>query len=66
MTEYDNYITAVNKIYEYLEIMKQKWNNQDNQNYIEEIENYKQKIVDTSNLVQKKHNTTSEMEALGE
>ena len=65
MTEYDNYITSVNKIYEYLEFMKQKWNNQDNLNYIEEIENYKQKLVDTSKLIQEKHNTAIEMEALG-
>lgn len=65
MTEYDNYITAVNKIYEYIEIMKQKLNNQDNLNYIEEIENYKQKLVDTSSLVQEKHNKVAEMEELG-
>ena len=65
MNEYDNYITSVNKIYEYLEIMKQKWNNQDNINHIEEIENYKQKLVETSKLVQEKHNTAIEMEALG-
>ena len=65
MTEYDNYITAINKIYEYLEIMKQKWNNQDNLNHIEELENYKQKIVETSKLVQQKHSIAIEMETLG-
>ena len=67
MTEYDMYAQAINKIFEYLEWMKQKWNNQDNLNYIEEIEKYKDAIIESSKLVEEKHNKIpEEMEALGE
>lgn len=67
MTEYDMYAQAINKIFEYLEWMKQKWNNQDNLNYIEEIEKYKDAIIESSKLVEEKHNKIPEkMEALGE
>ncbi len=67
MTEYDIYAQAINKIFEYLDLMKQKWDNQDNLNYIEEIEKYKETIVESSKLVEEKHNTVpTEMEALGE
>ena len=35
MSDYNDYITAVNKIFDYLAKMKAGWNNQDNMNYIE-------------------------------
>lgn len=67
MTEYDMYTKSINQIFEYLEWMKQKWNNQDNLNYIEEIEKYKDAIIESSKLVEEKHNKIpEEMEALGE
>ena len=45
MSDYNQYITAVNKIFDYLEKMKAGWNNLDNINYIESIEEYKQIVV---------------------
>ncbi len=45
MQEYKYYVQAINKIYEYLNIMKSKWNDQDNHNYIESIEEYKSVVV---------------------
>ena len=41
MSDYNQYITAVNKIFDYLEKMKAGWNNLDNINYIENIEQFK-------------------------
>lgn len=69
MTEYNNYVDAINKIFESIEIMKTKWTNQDNLNYLEQIEEYKARIIELSKLVETKHNVeqpASDMEALGE
>ena len=41
MDDYNRYVTAVNKIYDYLEKMKAGWNNMDNKNYIDNIDDYK-------------------------
>ncbi len=48
MQEYDKYVQAINKIYEYLNIMKSKWNNPDNHSYIENIEEYKPIVIKCS------------------
>lgn len=45
MSDYNQYITAVNKIFDYLEKMKAGWNSLDNINYIGSIEEYKQIVV---------------------
>ena len=45
MEDYKKYVQAVNKIYEYLNIMKAKWDDQDNHNYIESIEEYKPIVI---------------------
>lgn len=45
MTDYNDYITAVNKIFDYLAKMKAGWNNTDNMSYIESIEEYKDKVI---------------------
>ena len=69
MTDYNKYITAVNKIFDYLSKMKAGWTSLDNLNYIESIEEYK-KIV-TGNVEAFKKNAQpkppekSELEALG-
>ena len=41
MDDYNRYVTAINKIFDYLEKMKAGWNNSDNKNYIESIEDFK-------------------------
>ena len=48
MSDYNDYITAVNKIFDYLAKMKVGWNNQDNMNYIESIEEYKDKVINNA------------------
>ena len=40
MSEYNRYITAINKIFDYLSKMKVGWTGVDNINYIENIEEY--------------------------
>ena len=49
MSDYNDYITAVNKIFDYLNKMKIGWNNIDNKNHIESIEDYKQIVIDNLN-----------------
>ena len=50
MTEYKQYVEAVNKIFEYITVMRQDWPNPDNVSYIENIEQYKQLVIDSANL----------------
>lgn len=45
MANYNEYVTAVNKIFDYLAKMKTGINSLDNKNYIESIEEYKQTVI---------------------
>ncbi len=45
MSEYNQYVTAINKIFDYLSKMQAGWDNLDNKNYIESIEEYKQSVI---------------------
>lgn len=53
MSEYNQYITSINKIFDYLSKMKMGWNGQDNLNYIESIEEYKQIVINNVNAFKK-------------
>lgn len=50
MSEYNQYITAVNKIFDYLSKMKVGWDGLDNINYIASIEEYRQVVIDNLKL----------------
>lgn len=65
MTEYDQYVTAVNKIFEIISKLKATIQDQDNQALIENIEQYKQIIVNSANLFSKEKAPGSDMEELG-
>jgi len=53
MSDYNQYVTAVNKIFDYLAKMKAGWSSLDNLNYIESIEEYKQVVVNSVNEFKK-------------
>lgn len=50
MTQYEQYVTAVNKIFECINDMKKAWPDQDNVNLIENIESYKQQLIDKAQM----------------
>lgn len=50
MSEYNQYVTAVNKIFDYLEKIKAGWDSQDNNNYIDSIEEYKSAVIKNAEL----------------
>lgn len=63
MTEYEKYVKSVNKIFENINKMKSTWPDTDNQNLIENIEQYKQVVIDSANLFSKEQ--VQQVEALG-
>ncbi len=65
MTEYEQYVDAVNKIYSYLEMMKTVWTDQDNISYLDNLETYKQVVINNANIFDPNKKTSSEMEELG-
>lgn len=66
MSEYEQYVESVNKIFELINKMKEALPEQDNQNLIENIEQYKQVVVNNANIFSKQNNSLSqEVEALG-
>ena len=66
MSEYNEYVTAVNKIFDYLAKMKAGWSSPDNKNYIESIEEYKQAVINNSTKFNKEDSPKTEsLEALG-
>lgn len=50
MNDYNKYVTAVNKIFDYLAKMKAGWANLDNINYISSIEEYRQTVASNVTL----------------
>lgn len=63
MSEYNQYVTAVNKIFDYIAKLKAGWNSQDNLNYIESLEEYKQVVIGNADVFKTpavQHNETTE------
>ena len=56
MNDYSEYVNAVNKIFDCINEMKEKWTNQDNLNYIEKIEDYKNIVIETSKVIKANKN----------
>lgn len=54
MSEYNQYVTAINKIFDHLAKMKAGWNSQDNISYIENIEEYKSIVANSVSLFKEK------------
>ena len=67
MSEYNEYVTAINKIFDYLAQMKAGWNSLDNHNYIESIEEYRQIVTNASTLIKNSSSSKEpeKMEVLG-
>ena len=65
MSDYNAYVTSVNKIFDYLSKMKAGWSSLDNKNYIESIEEYKQIVVTKADEFKKEVKETENLEALG-
>jgi len=65
MSDYNAYVTSVNKIFDYLSKMKTGWSSLDNKNYIESIEEYKQVVIQNANNFKTEVKQEEKVEALG-
>ena len=65
MTEYAYCVDAVNKIYSYLEMMKTVWTDQDNISYLDNLETYKQVVINNANIFDPNKKASNGMEELG-
>ncbi len=65
MSEYEQYVQSVNKIFEIINRMKSLLPDQDNLSLIENIEQYKQVVITNANLFSNQKVQKSEVEALG-
>lgn len=65
MSEYEQYVDSINKIYGYLEVMKTVWTDQDNLSYLENLETYKQIVINNANLFNPNKKVQKRMEELG-
>lgn len=54
MSEYNQYVDAVNKIFEHISRLKLAIMDQDNLSAVENIESYKQTVIDNANLFSNK------------
>lgn len=76
MDDYNKYVTAVNKIFDYISKMRIGWPNTDNINYLDSIEEFKnavtsnaeafKKAPDPSLMVNEDEEATDSVETLGE
>ncbi len=60
MDDYNRYVTAVNKIFDYLEKMKAGWNSNDNKNYIDTIDDFKPVVTSRADEFKKPPTVTLE------
>ena len=65
MSEYEQYVQSVNRIFEIINKMKSLLPDQDNLSLIENIEQYKQVVITNANLFSNQKVQKSEVEALG-
>ena len=65
MSDYNAYVTSVNKIFDYLSKMKAGWSSLDNKNYIESIEEYKNVVVQNADKFKNEIQESKSLEALG-
>ncbi len=64
--DYNAYVNAINKVFECLAIMKESWPSQGNLTNIEQIEEYKQYVIEKSKVIQEELAKKPKMEELGE
>ena len=65
MSDYNAYVTSINKIFDYLSKMKTGWTSLDNKNYIESIEEYKKVVVQNADKFKTEVEEQPQVEALG-
>lgn len=65
MSDYNAYVTSINKIFDYLSKMKTGWTSLDNKNYIESIEEYKKVVVQNADRFKTEVVEQPQVEALG-
>lgn len=65
MSDYNAYVTSINKIFDYLSKMKVGWSSLDNKNYIESIEEYKKNVIQNADKFKTEVQETKSLEALG-
>jgi len=53
MDDYNQYVTSVNKIFDYLEKLKAGWNSTDNKNYIDTISSFKNVVISKADEIKK-------------
>ena len=54
MSDYEKYVTEVNRIFSLLEKLKNNWTNNDNLSSIEEINEFKNVVIRGANYLEKK------------
>ncbi len=64
MSDYNTYVTSINKIFDYLSKMKTGWSSLDNKNYIESIEEYKEAVKNYAELLKSGKPIPKEVERL--
>ncbi|MBQ2640052.1 MAG: hypothetical protein IJF92_04785 [Bacilli bacterium] len=64
MSDYKDYVNSVNKIFDCVKIMKSKWDNPDNLNYLGKIEDYKSVVIEISRKLKQESKSSNNLEAL--
>ena len=65
MSDYNAYVTSINKIFDYLTKMKIGWSGLDNKNYIESIEEYKKTVIENADKFKTEALDSKSVEVLG-
>ncbi|MBR3146046.1 MAG: hypothetical protein IKF47_02155 [Bacilli bacterium] len=65
MSDYNAFVTSINKIFDYLSKMKTGWSSLDNKNYIESIEEYKKTVIENADKFKTEALDSKSVEVLG-
>ncbi len=63
MSEYNEFVTAINKIFSSITTMKNKYTDKDNIEYLEKLISYQQQVIEISKTLPQ---TTKSVEELGQ
>ncbi len=64
MNDYEKYVTEVNRIFSILEKLKNSWTNNDSLNTIEEINEFKNPVIQVASFLEKEAKDVKDEEML--
>lgn len=61
MTDYEKYVKEINNIYSILEKIKGSWNDDNNMEFLKQVDSFKDDVLSCASLLEKKTKNSNEV-----